>query len=81
MNSTVGLNRSRRRLISSAAGTVGPRGGWRYVVDPKQLMDEALDAERLAAVVSYGPDKQRLRHRAAELRRQAAKAQGAPPPL
>jgi len=38
---------------------------------PEDLIKEAEEAERLAAVVSYLPDKKRLTQRAAELRRQA----------
>ncbi len=40
----------------------------------EQLLAEAEEAERLAALVSYRPDKERLLKRAAELRRQAEKA-------
>ncbi|HEY8574410.1 hypothetical protein [Phenylobacterium sp.] len=42
----------------------------------QELIAEAEEAERLAAVVSYRPDKERLLQKAAELRR---KAEQAPP--
>lgn len=42
-----------------------------------ELIAEAEEAERLASVVSYAPDKRRLTEKAAELRRQAELA---PPP-
>jgi len=35
---------------------------------PDQLLSEATAAERLAAVVSYGPDKERLLAQAEKLR-------------
>ena len=38
---------------------------------PEDLLQEAAEAERLAALVSYGPDKRRLARRAQELRKQA----------
>jgi hypothetical protein len=38
---------------------------------PEDLIKEAEEAERLAALVSYAPDKKRLTSRAQELRRQA----------
>lgn len=38
---------------------------------PEDLIKEAEEAERLAAMVSYAPDKKRLMARAQELRRQA----------
>ena len=38
---------------------------------PEELIKAAEEAERLAAVVSYAPDKKRLTTRAQELRRQA----------
>jgi hypothetical protein len=37
-----------------------------------QMLSEAAAAERLAAVVSYGPDKARLLAQAATLREQAS---------
>lgn len=46
----------------------------------EELIEEAEEAERLAALVSYRPDKQRLLKRAAELRRQAEDAPSRPPP-
>lgn len=42
----------------------------------EELIQEAEEAERLAALVSYRPDKQRLLAKAAELRRAA---EAAPP--
>ena len=52
------------------------------VKTPEQLLREAEEAERLAALVSYGPDKARLTRRAEELRRQAqAVARPRPGPL
>ena len=38
------------------------------------LIQEAEEAERLAALVSYAPDKRRLLQKAAELRREAETA-------
>jgi len=38
---------------------------------PQQLRKEADEAERIAATVSYGPDKTRLRNLAASLRQRA----------
>jgi hypothetical protein len=46
----------------------------------EELIAEAEEAERLAALVSYRPDKQRLLAKAAELRRQAETAPSRPPP-
>jgi hypothetical protein len=40
----------------------------------EDLIEEAEEAERLAALVSYRPDKQRLLEKAAELRRAAQDA-------
>ena len=47
---------------------------------PEQLLAEAEEAERLAAVVSYARDKQALLEKAAELRRQAEQAPAKPKP-
>jgi hypothetical protein len=44
----------------------------------EELIEEAEEAERLAALVSYRPDKQRLLEKAAELRRQAEAAPSRP---
>jgi hypothetical protein len=43
------------------------------------LLREAEEAERLASVVSYRRDKERLLEKAAELRRQAEEAGTRPP--
>jgi hypothetical protein len=42
---------------------------------PDQLINEAAAAERLAAVVSYGPDKAKLLAQAESLRREACVAE------
>jgi hypothetical protein len=41
------------------------------VVTPEDLRNEAAFAERMSRLVSFQPDKARLRTRAAQLRRQA----------
>ena len=43
---------------------------------PDQMLSEAMAAERLAAVVSYGPDKAKLLAQADKLRAQARAAEG-----
>jgi hypothetical protein len=42
---------------------------------PDQMLNEALAAERLATVVSYGPDKARLLAQAERLRTEARAAE------
>ena len=42
---------------------------------PDQMLTEALAAERLAAVVSYGPDKARLLAQAERLKTEAKAAE------
>lgn len=56
-----------------------PRG-WFYMKTRAELLAEAEETERMAALVSYRPDKQRLQAAAAELRRQAETASDDPPP-
>lgn len=48
-------------------------------MDPKDYIKQAEQAEEAAAVVSFGPDKQRLTEMARQLRALAAQHQSEPP--
>jgi hypothetical protein len=48
---------------------------WPHMRSPDQMLSEALAAERLAAVVSYGPDKARLLAQADRLKAEARAAE------
>ena len=65
-------------FISSHAGTDAAFASWPRMKSPEDLLRDAEEAERLAALVSYAPDKRRLLEKAAELREQAKAAAEAP---
>ncbi len=48
---------------------------------PQRRLAQAQDAERMASLVSYGRDRERLLRQAAEWRAQAAELEAGPEPL
>lgn len=55
--------------------------GWPGMTSREDLLAQAEEAERLARLVSYRPDKQLMLDKAAELRRQAEQAPTRDPPM